>query len=92
MHAIGNKKDSTDVKALDETADSYNKFVGADWKETVPYDTDLVTFYQAKYPLKTVVQLGAVLPEAEQEEEQIDWFITTHYGDWPAPEIFIINQ
>ena len=23
---------------------------------------------------------------------QIDWFITTHYGDWPAPEIFIINK
>lgn len=92
LHAIGNEKDSTDVKALDETADSYNKFVGADWKETVLYDTDLVTFYQGKYPLKTVVQLGAVLPEAEQEEEQIDWFITTHYGDWPAPEIFIINQ
>ena len=42
LHAIGNKKDSTDVKALDETADSYNKFVGSDWQKAVPFDTDSI--------------------------------------------------
>ena len=87
---IGNDKSSKNVKALDETADSYDKFVGSDWKEARPNDTDLKTFYQGFYPLRTVAQLGASLPVAEQGKP--DWFINTHYGDWPAPEIFVINN
>lgn len=96
---LGNEKDSKDVKALDETADSYDKFVGAPtssteegkgWKKSVPFDKDLETFYQGLYPLRTVTQLGASLPALEQG--QPDWFIKTHYGDWPAPEIFVINS
>ena len=87
---VGNNTSLTSVKALDETADSYDKFVGSDWKEARPNDTDLKTFYQGFYPLRTVAQLGASLPVAEQGKP--DWFINTHYGDWPAPEIFVINS
>ena len=96
---VGNETESKDVKALDETANSYDKFVGAPkssteggkgWEKSVPFDKDLETFYQGLYPLRTVTQLGASLPAAEQG--QPDWFIKTHYGDWPAPEIFVINE
>ena len=92
--------DSTGVKALDENADSYNEFVGSpvssaekekDWADASPYDTDLENFYQKMFPLRTVVRLGAVLP-TEEGQNLTDWFVTTHYGDWPAPEIFVINS
>ena len=83
---VGNDKNSAAVKALDETAYSYNQFVGSpsDWQDTVPNDDSLVTYYQGTYPLRTVSQLGATVSEE-------DHFINTHYGDWPAPEIFVIN-
>ena len=65
--------------------DNYNSFttnttVGA----AVPYDPTLGKLYQNKYNLKTVAQLGSTaLPEGT--------FVKIHYGDWPAPEIFVIN-
>ena len=84
---VGSNTSLTSVKALDETAYSYNRFVGnpLDWADAVPNDDSLVTYYQGTYPLRTVSQLGAAVSGE-------DHFINTHYGDWPAPEIFVINQ
>ena len=82
---IGSNTNLKNVTALDETASNYNEFVGdpADWAEAVPEDAVLVTYYQGRYPLRTVGQLGATVSD--------DDLVTTHYGDWPAPEIFVIN-
>jgi len=88
------------ISSLDANAEEYNKFCGASegWKNAVPYkassDTPsiLETYYVAKYNLKTVEQLiGGTDPLKEDEEDTTEYFVATHYGDWPAPEIFVIN-
>ena len=75
---------NTAVIALDTDARTYNSFVGNTWNDAKPYDNTLKTYYNNKYNLKTVEQLGASVPDG--------CFVKTHYGDWPAPEIFIVNS
>ena len=80
---------ASEIAALDATASSYNSFSGdaEDWKSAEPKDKALEKWYQKKYNLKTISQLlGSNAGNAEYD------FFDTHYGDWPAPEIFIINQ
>ena len=70
----------------------YNDFTTQDGKtgsaktnaDAVPYDSVLGSYYQNKYHLRTVAQLpeSAVAPGS---------YVEKHYGDWPAPEIFVIN-
>ena len=81
------------IDPLDADAASYQTFVGASWSDKVfPYDEELRTYYQNKYNLKTVEQLGADLTVPADMRDYIDeYFVKTHYGDWPAPEIFVIN-
>lgn len=70
------------------------------WQDAKPYDTSLMQYYSGKYNLKTVYQLykdsdpdasNLYNPGAATEEAKNDYFVKVHYGDWPAPEIFIIN-
>ena len=85
LDPIGGGTSSGGILALDRDAEEYEKFVGSDRKDAVPNDQALVTWYQGTYPFPTVAQLGAAVSED-------DHFINTHYGDWPAPEIFVINS
>ena len=85
LDPLGVGTPSGGLLALDRDAEEYEKFVGSDRKDAVPNDKSLVTYYQGTYPFPTVAQLGATVSEE-------DHFINTHYGDWPAPEIFVINQ
>ena len=85
LDPIGGGTPSGGILALDRDAEEYETFVGSDWADAVPNDKSLVTYYQGTYPFPTVAQLGATVSED-------DHFINTHYGDWPAPEIFVINQ
>ena len=82
------------IKALDESAESYNVFCGAatDWKPAIPYkqQTMLEAYYGGKYNLKTVEQLAGSLKT--DEDDATVYFVATHYGDWPAPEIFVVNE
>ena len=74
---------------IDRNAYTYETFVGAPtgWKNAKPYDEALEKYYkvdgESKYNLQTVKQLGADVSEED--------LVATHYGDWPAPEIFVIN-
>ena len=88
------------VTALDTNAKSYNDFVGAwdSWNPARAYDSSLVKYYGGKYTLRTVDELNPELPDIDIDNDGTadydDWnklFVMTHYGDWPAPEIFIIN-
>ena len=96
---------TTGITALDASADTYNSFSGtpANWKEAIPYDaggTDtfgLKVYYKKTdgktgYNLQTVEQLsggdGSLKTSAG---DTTDYFVATHYGDWPAPEEFIFN-
>ena len=84
-NAVGSGKTSgTEPAALDADAKAYNDFVGALWGPAFSYDTSLFLYYQGKYNLKTVAQLGSTLETSD--------FVNRHYGDWPAPEIFVPNK
>lgn len=92
------------ITAIDGTAQSYNDFCGAptEWKPAIPYkeQTKLESYYGGKYNLKTVAQLTLLNPKFDPTKEikvedgsgnaPAD-FVATHYGDWPAPEIFVVN-
>ncbi len=79
------------IAQLDANVTSYNSFVGAmgTWDSAKSYDTSLISYYGGKYPLRTVLQLP---PTSTKTLSPNTYFVSTHYGDWPAPEIFIINS
>ena len=90
------------LTALDESAAQFNTFCGAssDWKTATPYNDKLKDYYGegtgdarvAKYNLKTIEQLmGGTDPLKADDDDTTEYFVATHYGDWPAPEIFVIN-
>lgn len=91
--------DKTVIHALDESADVYDSFVGepSAWAEAEPYDNQLEEYYsvngQPKYNLKTVGSLsGDSSGDGNFGSDTTTEFVNTHYGDWPAPEIFVINE
>ena len=79
----GVANDYLGISALDATEGSYNIFVGNTWKTARAYDPVLVQYYQGKYNLKSIPRLDSSTPA--------NYFVNTHYGDWPAPEIFFLN-
>ncbi len=72
------------ITALDDDANAYNLFSGSGWSPAEPYDAMLRTYYQSKYNLQTVKQLDTSVEDSD--------FVSTHYGDWPAPEEFVFNE
>ena len=82
------------IAALDASADSFNSFVTNSVASAgaVPYDTGLYLYYTDRstktcgYALKSVAQLGG----AALDKKTV--LVATHYGDWPAPEIWIVNN
>ena len=89
------------ITALDASAQTYNDFslpkdkdAAYKWQPAVPNDTALKTYYvvdgDSVYNLRTVAQLGATLDK--DTEGNVISIVATHYGDWPAPEIFVINK
>ena len=102
LPALGNVKgpySDAAIAAIDATVETYEAFVGSPddaWLAAIAYDDALVKYYDGKYPLQTVAQLGATL-QAEVRDANGNVttpadFVATHYGDWPAPEIFAINE
>ena len=83
------------ITEIDLNAESYDTFVGApdDWTKAEPNDDALKTYYQETYNLKGISRLagtsGTPTGGTTDPKEPI---VYTHYGDWPAPEIFIINS
>ena len=73
---------------LDDTVSTFDGFVqvkasGANPAPAEPYDSYLTDIFGGKYDLKTVAQLGYALAAND--------FVATHYGDWPSPEIWVVN-
>jgi len=90
------------IIAIDYSATKYDEFCGSStgWKPATPYEeqTKLNEYYGRKYNLQTVAQLDTknTLKVVEQTTTTAGVttpadFVATHYGDWPAPEIFVIN-
>lgn len=74
------------VAALDADAATYDAFAGHSSTAALPYDGKLTDYYGATYFLRGI----AVSSGADSSEMPV--FVSTHYGDWPAPEIFVINS
>ena len=79
------------VAALDADADTYNSFVGPDseWKSASAYCAALRSYYGGKYNMQTVERLEGTSWDSDTVKK--NYFVRTHYGDWPAPEVFVIN-
>lgn len=96
MKAIGGvETETTGLSALDANLTTYNDFVsigktGTAVAEAKPYDGGLTTLYDGKYALKTISQLGGPSPTPTAPDTIPEW-LTTHYGDWAAPETFVVN-
>ena len=73
------------VSAFDKDAVTYNGFVGnpAKWAKAESYDVLLKQYYRNHYPLKSIGQLNSAGRSS---------FVSAHYGDWPAPEVFVLNN
>lgn len=78
----GSENAVTGVTAFDATAQEYNSFFRGT-EAAKPYDSTLTKYYQDKYTFQTVKQLSGA-------NDMTD-FVTTHYGDWPAPEVLVVN-
>ena len=96
MKAIGGvNTDPTGLTALDANLTTYNEFVsigktGDAVAKAKPYDGGLTTLYDGNYALQTIKQLGGPSPTPTPPGTIPEW-LTTHYGDWPAPETFVVN-
>jgi len=104
LYPVSGKETVPGVAAIDDTASTFNDFCGVstEWKSATPYkeQTRLESYYGGKYNLKTVAQLddGPEKKVNVVEEDTLIGGVTTpadfvaiHYGDWPAPEIFVVN-
>ena len=83
-------KDSVQNGSLVTAFAAYKAFLGTGFEpdEAKPYDAFLKNHYQrtgetdkTDYPLKTIQQMDSSAPD----------FLAIHYGDWPAPEILVVN-
>ena len=85
----------TNIAELDADTASFNDFIGDGptvWAPAVPYDAALKTCYEDKFDLRTVDQLGADKATKALVETDKASIVSTHYGDWPAPETFVENE
>ena len=85
--------DASSVTEIDENMEEYRKFiVQADRRiEAKPYDAYLTYTYtdtaeeKVKFNFKGIAQLGEGLGTDKE------YFVATHYGDWPVPGIQVQN-
>ena len=80
------------LQPIDLNDDTYNDFTGAweDWSPAIAFDSALVKYYGGRYTLATVRELDPTLPEGYGDWNAL--FVSAHYGDWPSPEVFFINE
>ena len=92
MDAVGSKpaEASISIDDIDKNTASYNKFVGNPdtWNPANPYDSTLETKFENKFNLRTVDQLANI---DEKKCATGTDFVAKHYGDWPAPEMLVVN-
>lgn len=98
LSSVGGGASNGGITAFDASAASYNEFCGApdNWEKANPYDAALKTngYYNGNYNLRTVERLnGEVSATNKVEFRPTDFVIKDygHYGDWPAPEAFVVN-
>ena len=96
LKAVGDGEYDDIITALDANAGTYDSFVDAEstWVNAVPKDETLQDYYNGRFTLRTVDQIEQetkMVPDAATQGDA-ESIVATHYGDWPAPEVFIINN
>ena len=79
------------AEAFDSDTNSLKRF-SSNTYDADAYDSFIRNKYPDGYIFKSVSGLsgsGTVFPKGYSKWE--DFFIDTHYGDWPSPELFLIN-
>ena len=91
LKAVGNQDRDGRITPLDNDMSAYEGFVSTEsaWDPASPYDVNLRIYYKNKFPLQTVFQLGKDVKTLTSGKTE---FVRTHFGDWPAPETFVINN
>ena len=91
LKAVGNQDRDGRITPLDNDMSAYEGFVSTEsaWDPASPYDVNLRIYYKNKFPLQTVFQLGKDVKTLTLGKTE---FVRTHFGDWPAPETFVINN
>jgi len=83
------KGETEEIKAIDANVSSFEEFIG-NVTAAEPYDWKwLSDHYQTHYFFKNVAQLK---PEGGSEVFSLSDLVYTHYGDWPSPEVFVLNE
>jgi len=76
-------------------------YAGQNGSSYIIYDNDVDDYYDHRYNLRTVTQLEAASALTDTKNRIADssnpnnpgwYFVNHHYGDWPAPELFFINN
>ena len=87
LKAIGAKNalngaEMANISAFDENIEKYNQlYIGK--AKSHPYDSTLYSGSEPMlYPMKSIFQM---------DRSFAGCFVKEHYGDWPTPEIFVIN-
>ena len=103
LTALGKEGENSNILPLDRdyaddlTLSIYNNLYAnpANWTDANAYDPKLIEYYNGNYNLLNVVKLGATdVNETATTVGNVTTpadFVATHYGDWPAPEIFVVN-
>lgn len=91
---VGARKDSEGKNLWASVGVVYDDTLGKYYNDGKDADGNTITLF----PLRTVPQLpdGELKSDARNLKtgtaDMTDYFVSKHYGDWPAPEIFIINE
>ena len=93
MQPISGVANAAGVTALDADAGTFNAFCDAPsaWADAEVYDTDLKTYYNKGDADAAAYSLRAIQATAAEDGAPTP-YVATHYGDWPVPEIFLIND
>lgn len=85
LPAVPGESDENRVRALDKNASKYQDFVGdpGKWDTAAPFDGMLGSYYLGRTPLPGQKRMDSTITAAE--------LVSVHYGDWPAPELRVLN-
>lgn len=86
-HELLEDPNEEEVSAFDQDEESYYlSHTGVEDTISIPYDPTLAEYYQYTYNLPTVKEL------AEEDSDVVAGdLVQIHFGDWPAPEVWIYN-
>ncbi len=87
LTAVHGAETTSGITAFDADVTAYKAFVGEDdssWTAAAasPYNSALITVFEGDYGFPGITNLDSSVTTG---------LVTAHYGDWPAPELLVLN-